>query len=209
MKRALRLFLMFLATTAVAASTLALGGEEPQRAALGKPAPDFTLVDSKGVKRTLSDAKGRLVILEWINPQCPFVVNCYKAKTMQTAYDRVKALDKGVVWLAINTTHNASTIEAEGWIKKHSLKYPILLDYDGDVGRLYDARRTPHMFVIDAEGILRYQGAIDDNPFGGKPADEVTNYVVNAVRQIVNGETVTPDVTKPYGCTVKYKPARH
>ena len=125
-------------------------------------------MDTKGVMRTLSKYKGKLVILEWINPQCPFVVNCYKTKAMQTAYDRVKALDKGIVWLAINTTWSTSANENDLWIKRHDLKYPILLDFDGDVGRLYDARRTPHMFVIDTEGVLRYQGAIDDNPFSSK-----------------------------------------
>jgi peroxiredoxin len=190
----------------VAASTTALAGEGTGKAKLGEPAPDFTLVDTNGVKRTLSEHKGKLVVLEWINPQCPFVVNCYKTKAMQTAYDRVKALDKGVVWLAINTTYSTTTNENDLWIKRYDLKYPILLDFDGDVGRMYDARRTPHMFVIDKKGVLRYHGAIDDNPFSSKSADEVTNYVVNAVQQIANDETVTPDYTKPYGCSVKYKP---
>ncbi|MCZ6493500.1 MAG: thioredoxin family protein, partial [Planctomycetota bacterium] len=77
---------------------------------------------------------------------------------------------------------------------------------DGKVARLYDARRTPHMFVIDKEGILRYHGAIDDNRLAGKPADEVTNFVVNAVHQLAEEETVTPDYVKPYGCSIKYKP---
>ncbi|MHC4804478.1 MAG: redoxin domain-containing protein, partial [Planctomycetota bacterium] len=94
------------------------------------------------------------------------------------------------------------------WIRRYELEYPILLDFDGDVGRLYDARKTPHMYVIDKEGILRYHGAIDDNKFLSKPEDQMTNYVVNAVRQIVEGETVTPEYTKPYGCSVKYKPRR-
>ncbi|MHC4273112.1 MAG: redoxin domain-containing protein [Planctomycetota bacterium] len=208
MKRTPGLFLMICAAAsaaAIAATAPALAGEEPQKAELGKPAPDFTLVDTKSVKRTLSESKGKLVILEWTNPQCPFVVNCYRSKAMQTTYDRVKALDKGVVWLAINTTYGSSVSENELWIKRHGLKYPILLDFDGHVGRLYDARRTPQMFVIDTEGVLRYHGAIDDNPSGSKPVDEVTNYVVNAVQQIVDGETVTPVTTKPYGCTVKYR----
>jgi peroxiredoxin len=196
------------AAAAVAASVPASAGEQAAKAKLGEPAPDFSLVDTNGVKRTLSEHKGKLVVLEWINPQCPFVVNCYKTKAMQSAYERVKAIDSGVVWLAINTTSTTTVSENDLWIKRYDLKYPILLDYEGDVGRLYDARRTPHMFVIDAEGVLRYQGAIDDNKFLSKRGDEVTNYVVNAVQQITNGETVTPDFTVPYGCTVKYKPQR-
>ncbi len=127
---------------------------------------------------------------------------------MPTTYDRVKALDKGVVWLAINTTYGTTADENGLWIKRYDLKYPILLDVDGEVGRLYDARRTPHMFVIDTEGVLRYHGAINDNPLSSKSPDDATNYVVNAVQQIANGETVTPDHTTPYGCSVKYKPKR-
>jgi peroxiredoxin len=165
-------------------------------------------VDAVGVKRSLSDYKGKLVVLEWINPQCPFVQGCYKTKAMQRAYEKVKALDKGVAWLAINTTWSTSQEENQLWIRRYELKYPILLDFDGDVGRLYDARKTPHMFVIDKEGILRYHGAIDDNKFLSKSQDKATNYVVNAVRQIVDGETVTPNYVSPYGCSVKHKPRR-
>ena len=174
-------------------------------AKLGKKAPNFTLTDTQGEERSLADYKGKIVILEWINPDCPFVVNCYKSKSMQNAYEKAKELDKSVSWLAINTTNYSTPEQNNYWIKKYSLKYPILLDPDGRVGKLYDARRTPHMFVIDKQGILRYHGAIDDNKFADKSGDEVTNYVVNAVKQMVNGETVAPDSQKPYGCTVKYK----
>ena len=90
-------------------------------------------------------------------------------------------------------------------IKKFELDYPILVDVDGTVGHQFNARRTPHMFVIDKKGILRYHGAIDNNAFGDKTLDEAMNYVVNAVRQISEGETVSPDYIKPYGCSVKYK----
>lgn len=178
------------------------------RAKLGAPAPDFSLVDTTGVKRTLSEYKGKIVVLEWTNPECPFVANCYRTGAMQAAYAKVKELDPSAVWLAINTTWHTSREQNQAWIERHKLEYPILLDFEGDVGRAYDARRTPHMFVIDKEGILRYHGAIDDNKFSDKPSDAVTNYVVNAVRQILNGETVVPDTTKPYGCSVKYKPRR-
>jgi peroxiredoxin len=207
MKPTTTLFLTICAA-ALIASTAVMAGEEPTVAKLGQPVPGFTLVDAAGVKRSLSDYKGKLVILEWINPQCPFVQGCYKTKAMQRAYEKVKALDKGVAWLAINTTWSTSQEENQLWIRRYELKYPILLDFDGDVARLYDARKTPHMYVIDKEGILRYHGAIDDNKFLSKSQDKATNYVVNAVRQIVDGETVTPNYVSPYGCSVKHKPRR-
>ncbi len=197
-----------LCAAALVASAAVVAGEEPKPAKLGEPVPDFTLVDAAGVKRSLSEYKGKLVVLEWINPQCPFVQGCYRTKAMQRACEKVKALDKGAVWLAINTTWSTSQEENQLWIRRYELEYPILIDFEGDVGRLYDARKTPHMYVIDEEGILRYHGAIDDNKFLSKPEDKVTNYVVNAVRQIVDGETVTPDYVSPYGCSVKYKPRR-
>jgi hypothetical protein len=107
MRRTTTLFLTICAA-ALVASTAVVAGEEPAVAKLGEPVPDFTLVDAVGVKRSLSDYKGKLVVLEWINPQCPFVQGCYKTKAMQKAYEKVKALDKGVVWLAINTTWSTS-----------------------------------------------------------------------------------------------------
>ncbi len=172
---------------------------------IGEKVPNFTLTDSAGRERSLSSYAGKTVILEWINPECPYVVNCYRSGAMTGAYKKVKALDAAVVWLAINSTRTTKAEPNQYWIKQHKIEYPILLDLEGTVGRLYDARRTPHMFVIDKQGILRYHGAIDDNQFANKPADEVTNYVVNAVKQVVAGDTVSPDYAKPYGCTVKYK----
>ncbi len=181
------------------------GAEKSKGVKLGEKAPAFTLMDTQGQERSLADYAGKVVVLEWINPRCPFVVNCYQTKAMTQAYEKAKALDKGIAWLAINSTSTTNANENDQWIEQFKLKYPILLDTDGKVGRLYDARTTPHMFIIDAEGVLRYQGAIDDNPFARKPAEDATNYVVDAVRQLVDGETVSPDYVKPYGCTVKYR----
>ncbi len=107
--------------------------------------------------------------------------------------------------VAVNSTNSTSAEQNNFWIRQYKLDYPILLDNDGTVGRLYGARRTPHMFVIDPQGVLRYHGAIDDNPFASKSADEVTTYVVEAATRIVANETVSPDYVKPSGCTVKYK----
>ncbi len=181
-------------------------GEKPAaKLKIGQEAPAFALKDSTGKERKLADHKGKIVVLEWFNTQCPVVEACYKNKVIQDAQQKVKELDKDIVWVAINTTYNTTADDNNAWIKKYGLTNPILLDTDGKVGRLYDARKTPHMYVIDKEGILRYQGAIDNNEARRKPPAEVVNYVVNAVTQIVNGETVEPDTTQAYGCTVKYK----
>ena len=192
------------AVVVLAALAPATDGEN-QLAKLGEPAPNFTLVDTTGRVRTLSEYAGRIVVLEWFNAQCPVVQKCYRSKSIQTANAKVRELDKGIVWLAVNSTASTNAGENTMWIKKFKLGYPILLDVDGKVGHSFDARRTPHMFVIDKKGILRYHGAIDNNAFGDKKLDEAMNYVVNAVRQISEGETVSPDYIKPYGCSVKYK----
>jgi peroxiredoxin len=189
--------------SAPAAPTAPAAG--PKTAKLGEPAPAFTLKDSTGQERKLSDYKGKIVVLEWTSADCPVVQGCYKAKTMVNAFQQAKEMNKNVVWLAINTTYNTNAEKNNVWIKQHAIDFPILLDVDGVVGKLYDARKTPHMFVIDQQGILRFNGAIDNNDKG--EATEPTNYVVNAIKQITAGETVAPDSVKPYGCSVKYKPA--
>ena len=187
-----------------AAAGMTAGTANQDKAKLGEKAPDFTLTDTNGQERSLSDYKGRIVVIEWINPECPYVRHCYQTKAMQGAYKAVKQLDKSVAWLAINTTPGTTAQANTLWSTTYGLKYPILLDKRGKVGRLYDARRTPQMFVIDTEGVIRYTGAIDDNNLLNKRPDDITNYVVNAVKQLVEEETVTPDSTKPYGCTIKY-----
>ena len=180
--------------------------EKPAKAKISEKAPNFTLKDTKEQERSLSDFKGKIVILEWTNPECPYVRKHYgPTKSMEKTSRKVKEIDNTVVWLAIDSTYGTTGKKLDFWIEQHDIKYPILLDSDGTVGHLYDARRTPHMFVIDKKGVLRYHGAIDDNPLLTKPEEETTNYVVNAVRQIVKGDVVSPDYVKPYGCTVKYK----
>ena len=209
MKRKANLLAFVLLGIAVLGLTALAGPQEESKKSkgvkLGEKVPAFTLMDTGDQERNLADYNGKIVVLEWINPQCPYVVNCYKSKAMTNAYEAVKKLDKSIAWLAINSTSTTNANENGQWIEQFKLKYPILLDTGGKVGQLYDARRTPQMFVIDAEGVLRYNGAIDDNPFARKPAEDATNYVVNAVEQIVAGETVSPDYVKPYGCTVKYR----
>lgn len=177
--------------------------EQKAKAAVGKPAPDFTLKDLDGKEHKLSALKGKIVVLEWTNHQCPFVKRCHKAKVMTKTLEKFRG--KPVVWLAIDSSYFAADKREEirEWKMQNGVTYPILLDPEGKVGRLYGAKTTPHMFVIDQKGVLAYQGAIDDNPYGDKK--KATNYVEQAIRALLNGSTVAVKETKSYGCSVKYK----
>ena len=170
--------------------------------AVGDTAPGFTLTDSAGDKISLSDFKGKVVVLEWLNPDCPFVQRHYKAGTMKnlaTKYDT-----QGVVWLTINSTNYMDAAANAKFKTANHLSYPILVDQSGEVGHLYGAMTTPHMYIIDGEGQLVYIGAIDDDPRGNKDAPK-TNYVAAALDEVQAGKAVTTAETKPYGCSVKYK----
>jgi peroxiredoxin len=169
---------------------------------VGQRAPGFTLTGDDGTQVSLSDASGKVVVLEWINPDCPFVKRHYEAGTMKALAERYAG--KGVVWLAINSTHYMSAEDGKKMRSAHELPYPILDDHDGTVGRSYGAATTPHMFIIDAEGTVVYEGAIDDDPRGRK-GEEATSYVAAALDALLAGQAVEPSRTKPYGCSVKYK----
>jgi peroxiredoxin len=197
---------------AVAMAQTATSSQDPKgqnetkaKAKVGEKAPEFTLKDAAGKDIKLADYQGKLVVLQWINPKCPVCVGKMKDGSVKKMRDELKQLDKDVVHLMINST----SIEGGGaeataaYLKEYKVEAPGLIDMDGTVGHLYGAKTTPHMFVIDAQGILRYDGAIDDNAKGDR--EVVTNYVVNAVKQIKAGETVEPDKTRSYGCSVKYK----
>lgn len=175
----------------------------------GKPAPDFTLTDSNGKSHSLSDFKGKLVVLEWTNRECPFVQKQYGSGNMQQLQKELTG--DGVIWLSIVSSAPGkqgyvTPEEANKNLKeKGAAPTALLLDADGKTGKLYDARTTPHMFIIDKEGILRYQGAIDDDD--SKEAEKVKsarNYVRAAVEELKEGKPVSKAVTKPYGCNVKY-----
>lgn len=170
------------------------------KAELGKPAPQFTLNDSSGKPVSLSDFSGKIVVLEWVNPQCPFVQRHYQAGTMKTLADKYNGK---VIWLAVNTTSSATAADDAAWINKYALSYPILSDTSGKVAKAYGAKTTPHMFIIDQQGKLAYRGGIDDDPQGNKP--DRTNYVEKALDQLLAGQTVTQPETRSYGCSVKYK----
>jgi len=173
---------------------------KPKVAKVGLPAPGFALEDQDGNTVKLSDFAGKIVVLEWINPDCPYSRRHYVKKTMKSL--ATKYAPKGVVWLAINTTHYFTNEKNREWVKKHKLPYPILNDQPGDVGRMYGAKTTPDMRIIDAKGKLVYSGAIDDDPRGR--AESPTNYVAKALDEVLAGEKVSTPMTKPYGCSVKY-----
>jgi len=166
------------------------------KAEVGAPAPGFSLPDTYGKTFTLAEFKGKTVVLEWLNQKCPVSRGKHKDKTMQTTY--AKYADKGVVWLGIDSSHYLKAESNRVYAAQKHLNYPILNDPDGKVGWAYGAKTTPHMFVIDKEGKLIYDGAIDDK---GK-----TNYVAAALDSLLAGKPVAKPKTQPYGCSVKYAP---
>ncbi len=176
---------------------------------IGEPAPDFTLSDSKGQSHSLSDFKGKIVVLEWTNPQCPYVKKHYESGTMQKL--QKETVDGGVVWLSINSSAPGMEgyTDAKGTedviAQQKSAETARLIDADGKVGRLYGAKTTPHMFVIDTVGKLAYMGAIDDAP-STDPASltGAKNYVTAAIASLKAGQPVVTPVTQSYGCGVKY-----
>jgi len=172
-------------------------------AEIGKPAPDFSLQDQNGKTVNLADLKGKIVVLEWFNEECPYVVRHHeKDKTMSTLSD--KYASKDVVWLAINSTNGKTSDNNKAVAEKWSVKYPILNDSDGKVGHAYGAKSTPHMFIIDKEGKLAYAGGIDNDPQGEKTGSDKVNYVDKALTEILDGKAVSEPKTKNYGCSVKY-----
>ncbi len=169
-------------------------------ASVGSPAPDFTLEDQDGTKVSLSDYAGKVVVLEWFNYDCPFVKRHYEAETFAKLANKFK--DQGVIWLTMNTTHYATSADNKTFKEANSLPYAILSDPTGEVGKMYDAKTTPHIFIIDKEGKLVYAGAIDDDPKG--ESEKPNNYVKTALTDVLAGTPVTTPETKPYGCSVKY-----
>ena len=163
-------------------------------------APDFTLMDHTGKAHSLADYSEKNVVLEWVNPECPFVKRHYDSKTMVNLADTYA--HKGVVWLAVNSTNTFDQAKNAAFVKERGVPYPVLNDSDGKVGRLYDAKTTPHLFVIDKAGRLAYQGAIDDDPAGNKTVK--INYVKQAIDDLLAGRVVATPQTNSYGCSVKY-----
>ncbi len=180
-----------------------------QAAAVGEAAPDFTLTDTHGNEHSLSDFAGQVVVLEWFNHECPFVVKFYDSGKMQEL--QRSAAEDGIVWLTVvssapGTQGYTSADEANEIIANwESAEAARLLDPEGTAGRLYDARTTPHMYIIDTEGTLVYNGAIDSIASANQDdIEKADNYVVNALEALAAGAPIEPNQTRPYGCSVKY-----
>ena len=189
----------------VAATGLAFAKDDAHghaHAKLGEAAPDFAVKDHNGKEVKLADLKGKTVVLEWINPGCPYVKRHYEAGTMANLAKEY-AEGGNVVWLAVMSNAGAKAEDMKAFAQKHNLPYPILMDGDGKVGKAYGAKTTPHMFVIDKAGKLAYVGGIDNDEDGDKSADRV-NYVKNALDELKAGKPVSKQETASYGCGIKY-----
>jgi len=170
----------------------------------GKKAPAFTLQSFDGKTVSLSDYKGKTVVLEWFNFECPF--SLYHHETANTMGDLArKYRSKDVVWLAVNSTSHTTPEANRQFARKHKLGYPILDDRSGKVGRAYGAKTTPHVFIISTNGDIVYDGAIDNSPMGKIPeGQKLVNYVDKALAELNAGGKVSTSSTKSYGCSVKY-----
>lgn len=184
----------------------------PLRAApsVGQPAPDFKLSDTQGKAVRLSDYRGSHVVLEWVNPGCPYVRKHYNSANMQGTQKDATA--QGVVWLAINSTENASSDylapgQMDRWMQTQKASATrTLMDEDGTVGKAYGARTTPHMYIINPEGQLIYAGGIDSVPSSRiEDIKTAVNYVRQGVREALAGRPLAAATTRPYGCSIKYK----
>jgi peroxiredoxin len=175
-------------------------------AKIGEAAPAFELKDTDGKTWKLADLKGKIVVLEWFNPECPYVKKHHGAVGQTMSQTAAKYKDKNVVWLAVNSGapgKQGAGLEANAAAKKSmNIGYPILLDETGKTGLAYGSKNTPTMYVIDEKGILVYRGAIDDNPSPTKLGE--TNYVDQALRQVTAHESVSTPETRAYGCSIKY-----
>jgi hypothetical protein len=193
-----------LAATVFGLSTAAVAAPK-----VGAPAPDFTVTDSQGKTHSLSQYRGKPVVLEWTNHDCPFVVKHYKSGNMQSL--QKAASEKDVVWLTLISSapgkqgHVSGAKADELTASRNAAPAAVLFDPDGKVGRAYDARTTPHMYIIDPKGALVYMGGIDSIP-SADPADipKATPYVKVALDEVLAGKPVSDPVTRPYGCSVKY-----
>lgn len=200
----------FTQTLLAGATALALAAVVQAAPAVGQPAPDFTLNDINGQAHRLSAYKGKTVVLEWVNPECPIVMKHYDKSGNLPATQKAAVAD-GAVWLAINSGHPGAqgdfdAAQVAAWSKKNSTAFTAYLrDQSGKVGKLYDARHTPTLYIINPEGTLVYAGGIDDIS-SGNAADiaRANNYVKAALAELKAGKPVSKAVTKAYGCNIKY-----
>ena len=191
-------------------TALVVAGTAHAQPVIGQPAPELTATDTKGVSHSLSDFRGKTVVLEWTNHDCPYVKKHYDTGNMLALLRGATA--EGVVWLTIIssapgkqgyvTAEEADALTAE----RDAAPTAVLFDPKGTAGKAYGARTTPHMFVIDPEGTLVYMGGIDDRPTASKEDVEgARNYVREALTALGSGQDVPQSTSRPYGCSIKYK----
>jgi len=185
------------------------GAQQSQIPEIGQPAPAFSATDSYGRARTLAEFRGRWVVLEWLNRECPYVRKHYRSDNMQRLQREYAG--RGVVWLSIVSSapgkqgHVTPEQANQSTAELRAAPTAVLLDPTGVVGRLYGARNTPEMYVISPQGIVLYGGAIDDRPSARlSDIEGARNYVREALDEAMAGRPVTTPRTEPYGCTVKY-----
>jgi peroxiredoxin len=180
--------------------------------AIGDQVPGFTLKGIDGEERSLAEFAGKPLVIEWFNPGCPYIRNVYEHGVVRHTLDELAK--HGVGYVAINSTAQQGdriftpeeiATQSREWLEKCEIDVPVLLDSDGRIGKLFGAKTTPHMYVIDASGKLVYAGAFTDDSSGQKA--DATNYVLGAVEAMMAGEPVEPSQVKPWGCSVKYRKA--
>jgi peroxiredoxin len=199
--------------TTVIAQPAGMGGKPPKRdkdkvvAEVGEPAPAFELEDQWGNTHTLKEYEGKIVVLEWFNDSCPYCKRTWQSGLIPKMIDQLGKMDIDVIYLTVNSTGNRPKDEiittSTKFFEDLKVGTPMLIDSDGKVGHAYGAKTTPHVFVIDAEGVLAYHGALSGDPRGKEGADAKT-HVVRAVAQLQAEEKVKPHYIKPWGCAVKY-----
>lgn len=175
-------------------------------ARLGATAPGFVLSDLSGKQVKLDDFKGKIVVLEWFNPECPFVKYAHQEGPLRKLAQQVSGKD--LVWLAINSSgkdrQGHGVEKNRKAAQQFGMRHPILIDESGKVGKLYGAKSTPHMFIIDGKGVLGYIGALDNAPLGAVEGDRPINYVSQAIKELRAGKPISTPKTQAYGCSVKY-----
>lgn len=197
-------------TVQKAAAAPAPVAQAAARANVGAPAPDFALKDLDGKLTKLADFKGKTVVLEWFNPECPFVKASHTQGSLKGMADKLSS-NSSIVWLAINSggagrQGYGAEANRKG-VENFGLEHPVLLDSEGKVGKAYGATNTPHMFIVDPKGTLVYAGAIDNSPDGegqSPSGGSLVNYVSQALEELAQGKSVSVPKTKAYGCSVKY-----
>jgi len=196
-------------SSSVVLSALVAGTAQAASAVVGQAAPDFTGTDALGKSHKLSDFKGKHVVLEWTNPNCPFVVKHYggNMQALQAEFTR-----KGVVWLSVNSTNKQSRdylapAKLTTWqLEKKASASAMLMDDSGDIGLLYNAKTTPHMYIVNPQGVLIYAGAIDSvASANSEDIKTATNYVRQGLNEALGGKAISVAATRPYGCFLKYK----